>query len=166
LLKISHAGAQKMLKRFKKADLTTSKAVGKAIIHKLKLEEDYTKTIISFVLADEANNFNRWKEEFKALSKKERILLIYGSVIKNSKSAEDIDMMVIAKKNEFEKIRKKIKETQEMLPKKIHLIILTKEEFKNNIKNHNKAIAGIIKNAIVLYGQNEYTEEMKHVTGF
>ena len=161
---ISHVGVQKILKRFLDERLTNSRRIGKSIIHKPNFENDYTKQLISFLLADEANNFQRWKKEFKEVSGD--VIMMHGSAIKNYKHANDIDVMVICDIKDFKKIDKEIKEIQEILPKKIHLIKLTKEDFLNNIKENKKAIIDIIKNAVILYGHDKYVEVMKNVSGF
>ena len=42
---ISHVGAQKILKKFKEEGLTVTKRVGKSIIHKSKIDDDYNKVL-------------------------------------------------------------------------------------------------------------------------
>lgn len=164
ILRISHVGAQKIFKRLLKENLLTSKKIGKSIIYKPKLNDDYVRKLIAFLLADEANDFKRWKEEFKALFKKDRIILMYGSAIKNYDTARDIDIIIVTKKEECKEVTNIIKEKQEVLPKKIHSIELTADDLLKNLKKKEDAILNIIKNAIVLYGQDNYVEIMKNVT--
>ncbi len=164
ILRISHVGAQKIFKRLLKENLLISKKIGKSIIYKPKLNDDYVRKLIAFLLADEANDFKRWKEEFKALFKKDRIILMYGSAIKNYDTARDIDIIIITKKEEDKEVTNIVKEKQEVLPKKIHSIELTADDLLKNVKKKEDAILNIIKNAIVLYGQDDYVEIMKNVT--
>ncbi|MEK6922716.1 MAG: nucleotidyltransferase domain-containing protein [Nanoarchaeota archaeon] len=163
-LGISRVGAMKMLKKLLKKNILIDKQIGKATIYKLRLNDDYIKKLIAFLLADEANKFKKWKEEFKELFKKDRIILLYGSVIKNYSKANDIDIMMVIKKSEYGEISKIIKEKQKILPKRIHSIELTVNDFLNNIKQKKKAIIDIIKNAIILYGEYKYVEIIKNVT--
>ena len=165
-LGISHVGAQKMLKRFKEQGLTITKRAGKSIIHKPRLEDDYTQKLISFLLADESNNFKRWKEEFKDLFKKGRIIMMHGSAVKNYKTASDIDIALVIKKEESEEVNNILNGIGELLPKKIHFIKLTEKELLKNIKKNNEAIIDIVKNAIILYGHDKYVRVLKNVTGF
>ena len=72
VLKISHVGAQKMLKNLLKGGILASMSIGKSIIYKPMLDDDYVQKLMSFLLADEANRHKRWKEEFKELFKKGR----------------------------------------------------------------------------------------------
>ena len=166
ILGISHVGAQKIFKRLLDENLLTSRKIGKSINYKIALEDDYVRKLIAFLLADEANNFKRWKEEFRELFKKERIILMFGSAIKNYEKAKDIDIMVIAGKNEYNDINKVLKEKEKILPKNLHAIKLTQKEMLNNLKDKNKALIEIIKNGIIFYGQDKYAEIIKNVTSF
>lgn len=165
ILKISHVGAQKIFKRLLNENLVISKRIGKSIVYKPKFSNNYVLQLITFLLADEANNFKRWKEEFKELFKKDRILMIYGSAIKNYSQARDIDIMLVIEKNEsIKEVNKILKKKEEILPKKLHSIKLTHQDLLENIKKKDKAIVDIIKNAIILFGQREYVEILKNVT--
>lgn len=166
VLGISHVGAQKIFKRLYNNNIIISKNIGKAIIYKLKLDDDYVIKLISFLLADEANNFKRWKQEFKELSNKNRIIMIYGSVIKNYTKAKDIDIMVVLDKKHIKQVNKILKQKQEVLSKELHAIKLTHKDLLDNVKNRNKAIIDIVKNAVIIYGQDKYVEVIKHVAGF
>jgi len=117
-LDISHVGAQKMLKRFKEQGMTDIKQVGKSIIHKLRLEDDYNQKLLSFLLADEANNHKRWKEEFKKLNKEKRIIMLFGSAIKNYQNAADIDIMIVMDKKDTKEVNKTVLEINQLLPKR------------------------------------------------
>lgn len=161
---ISRIGSMKILRKLDKEDLLISKLIGKSIVYKLNLQNDYTRQLITFLLSDEANNFKRWKEEFKELFTKDRIIMLYGSTLKDYSKARDIDIMIIRKKGDSGEIHKIISEKQKIIPKKIHAIDLTPEEFLKNIKQKQAAIIDIIKNAVVLYGQNKYVELIKNVT--
>lgn len=161
ILKISHAGAQKLLKRFLHENLVVSQTIGKTIIYRLNFREHYVSQLISFLLADEANSFKRWKEEFKELFKKGRIIMFFGSAVKDYIHAQDIDLMIIAEPNEAKEINTILRKREEILPKKIHHLLLTKQDLLENLKKKNTTIINIVKNAIVLYGQGKYTEILK-----
>lgn len=167
VLGISHVGCQKILKRLLKGNLVNAENIGKSIVYKPRLEDEYVCRLLAFLLADEANNsFKRWQEEFKSLFKKDRIIMLFGSVLKNAQTAKDIDIMIILSKEDSREVRKVIKEKQEILPKKIHLIELTEQDLKSNINKKQEVILGIIRNAVILYGQDKYVEVMQHVAGF
>ncbi|MFH0874478.1 MAG: hypothetical protein V1859_00945 [archaeon] len=165
ILNISHVGALKIFKRFKEDNLVKSTTIGKSIIYRLNFENNYVTQLISFLLSDEANNkYKRWQDEFKELYAENRVVLIYGSIIKNYKAAADIDLMVILEKNEYETISKILQEKQKILPKKIHSILLTENDLIDNLSKGKDAIIDIIKNAACLHGQNKYVELIKNAS--
>ena len=166
ILGISHVGAQKIFKRLYNNNIVTSKKIGKSIIYKLNLDNDYASRLIAFLLIEEADNFKRWKDEFKQLFKKNRIMLMFGSAIKDYSKARDIDIMAVIDKKDVKEVGNILKEKQKILPKNIHAIKLTHNDMLKNIKNKNKAMVDIIKNAIVIYGQDRYVGIMKNVTSF
>jgi len=164
ILKISHVGAQKLLKRLLKDGIVLDKKIGKSIIYRLDLNDEYVKKLLSFLLIDESKRFNRWREEFKGLSRKDQVVLLYGSTIIDYEKARDIDIMIILDKKNAKEVNDALKLRQDFLPKKIHSINITKEDLIENIKNKNKVTIEIIKNAIVLYGQDKYIDILKNVS--
>ncbi len=162
VLNISHVGAQKIFKRLLRENLVISKTIGKSITYKLNFNEDYVSQLIAFLLADEANNFKRWREEFKELFKKNRIILLFGSTVKDYAHAKDIDLMVVIKNKEVKEVNAVIKKKEEILPKKIHALKLAAKDLRESIKKKDKAMIDIIKNAIILYGQDEYVGILKN----
>ncbi len=162
VLKISRVGAQKLFKRLLKENLVASRTIGKSIVYKLNFNDAYASQLIAFLLADEANSFKRWKEEFKDLFKKDRIVMLFGSAIKDYAHAQDIDLMLVIEHKDAKEINKILKKKEEILPKKIHSIKLTRQDLLENIKKKNMAVIDIVKNAIILYGQDKYTEILKN----
>ena len=117
------------------------------------------------MLADEANNFKRWKDEFKDLFKKDRIVMIFGSAIKDYAHARDIDVMIVIDKKDIEEVNTILKKKEEILPKKLHAIKLNHQDLLANLKEQDKSMVDIVKNSIILYGQEKYMEILKNVTG-
>lgn len=162
VLNISHVGAQKIFKRFLQENLVLSKTIGKSITYKLNFDNDYVAHLISFLLADGANKFKRWKEEFKDFFKKDRVVMIFGSAIKDYAHAHDIDLMIVIENKEVTEVNEILKKKEEILPKKLHTIKLNHHDLLENLKKKDKAFVDIIKNAIILYGQDKYVEALKN----
>ncbi|MDO8517439.1 MAG: hypothetical protein Q7S33_04935 [Nanoarchaeota archaeon] len=165
-LEITQVGTMKLLKRFEKNNILLSKKIGKSIIYKINIKEEFVQKLIAFALINEAGKYQRWKDEFKSLYNKDRILLFYGSASRNYSNAKDIDIFVVIDKKEFREINKKLEEIQKILPKKLHAIKATKEDLVKNIKEDNKAMVEILKTAIVLYGYDEYMGVINEFTSF
>src|SRR3989344_2471081 len=97
-LSISRIGSRKILKKLEKEELLIFKEIGKSIVYKPNMYNDYATDVLSFLLSDEANKFRRWKDEFKEIFKQDRIVMLYGSVLINYSKAKDVDIMIIRKK--------------------------------------------------------------------
>ena len=164
VLNISHVGAQKIFKRLLHENLVISKTIGKSITYKLNFNESYVSQLIAFLLADEANNFKRWKEEFKELFKKDRIVMLFGSAIKDYAHSHDIDLMIVLENKDVKEVNSFLKKKEEILPKKLHAIKLNHQDLLVNLKKKDKAMIDIVKNAIILYGQERYARILKNVT--
>ena len=163
VLNISHVGAQKIFKRLLEENLVVSKVIGKSITYRLNFNDDYVCQLVAFLLADEANKFKRWKEEFKGLFKKGRIVMLFGSAIKDYAHAHDIDLMIVLENKDVKEVNAALKEKGEILPKKLHAIRLTHKDLLENLKKKDEALIDIVRNAIVLYGQDKYVAILKNV---
>lgn len=166
VLNISHVGAQKIFKRLVEENVVIRKTIGKSIIYKLNFNDMYVSQLVTFLLADEANKFKRWKEEFKELFKEEKIVMLFGSTVKDYAHAQDIDLMIILEQKEVTEVNAILKKRAEILPKKLHGFKLTHQDLLENLKKRENAVVDIIRNAIVLHGQEKYVEIMKHVASF
>src|SRR3989344_3711383 len=80
---ITQVGAMKLLKKLEKENILVSKNIGKSFIYKIKIEEEFVRKLIAFILINESRKYLRWREEFKSLNKPRRIILFYGSASRN-----------------------------------------------------------------------------------
>ena len=128
ILNISHVGAQKIFKRLLQENLVISKTIGKSIIYKLNFNDNYVSQLVAFLLADEANKFKRWREEFKEVFKKDRIVMLFGSTVKDYAHAHDIDLMIVIENKEIKEVNAFLKKKEEILPKKLHVIKLNHQD--------------------------------------
>ncbi|MBS1267298.1 MAG: hypothetical protein MAG795_01270 [Candidatus Woesearchaeota archaeon] len=160
-LKITRVGTLKLLRRLKKEDILISRKIGKSITYKLDLDNDYNEKLISFLLADEANKFKRWKREFEDLNNEERVVMIYGSILVNTKKAKDIDILLVIKRKDYNQVSELIDEKQKIMQKRIHPLIMISGDLVENIKNKRGAILNIVKSGVILYGQNKYVKLVK-----
>ncbi len=154
---LSSVGTQKLLKRLEGKGLVTSQRIGKAIIYKARLGDDYTKEVLAFLLADEANHFKLWKEEFRSLYRKGRIVMLFGSATRNYDKARDIDVL-IADPGRNAQIRTQLAKKADVLPKPLQALHLTIKEFEESVRSKDRRVLEIVRTGIVLYGYAEYVE--------
>ena len=163
-IKITSAGAFKAMKNLEKKKLIVGKRMGKAIFYKVSLEDYYTFRIIETLLINEAREkASRWLEEFKELNEHAKIVIIYGSVIRDQKNAGDIDLLVIPKKEDDKIIDNIIKERRMISTRPIHVIKRTIENLNEGLKRKDEVILNIIKSCYVLHGYDQLLEAIKNV---
>src|SRR3989304_10574614 len=96
LLGMSRFGAQKLLRSLESEGILSSQQIGRAIIYRPKVDDDYTRKLLIFLLADEARQHLRWQDEFSELGRKAEIVVLYGSVARDWEKAGDIDLLVVS----------------------------------------------------------------------
>lgn len=153
---LTHSGAFRALKKLGEKEIVKSRQVGKAVIYSLNFENPLTLKEIETTLTIEALNHRMWIEEFKKLEGKAKSVVLFGSILRNEKEARDIDLHVVADKKEYREIKKIIEERNKILPKPIHLVFQTPDDFKSDVKRKYKVTMEIIKMGIVLFGQDEF----------
>lgn len=161
---ISHPGAFKILKNLEKIEIVKSKKIGKASVYSLNLDNPIACKELEKILTIEAQNNKRWIEEFKTLEDKSEFVILFGSILTNEKTAKDVDILVVAEKTNFNKIKKIVYGRDKLSNKKMHLIIQQPKEFKKDLINENKVTLEIIKNGIVLFGQDKLRKMFQNVT--
>lgn len=154
-LKISAMGALKIAKKLEKEGILVSRELGKARFYKLNLNNDYVKQYVQFLLKREAEQASayvkRWVNEIKKI-KNAYSAVLFGSVLKKEKEAEDIDVLLITDKKRFPGLKKEIEEINLLNDKKLHPLCQTKEDLIKNIKKEDKPILNAIK-GIVVFGE-------------
>lgn len=153
---VSHAGAFKILKKLEQKEIVKSRIVGKARIYALNSENPLTLREIETILTIEALQHKRWIEEFKQLEGKAKFVILFGSILRNELSARDIDLLVVADKENYKSIRKIIDERNKVSNKPIQLIFQTPDNFKFDLKRRYKVSIEIIKTGVVIIGQEEF----------
>jgi len=159
-LGISSMGALKIAKRLEKEGILISKELGKAKFYKINLDNDYAKHYIKFLLKREAEQASayvkRWINEIKKI-KNAYSAVLFGSVLKKEKEANDIDVLLISDGKKFSGLKKEIGEINLLNTKKLHPLYQAKKDLKENIKKSDKPILNAIK-GIVVFGEDNIIE--------
>ena len=160
---ISHMGALKIAKRLEREKIIISKKKGQAKFYKLNLKEVYVRQYIKFLLKREAEQSSlyvkRWVNDLKNIKNAECGLL-FGSLLKKGKSANDIDILLITDDKKFSKLKKEIAEINTINIKRVHPLYQTKEDIKNNIEKKDKPLLNALK-GIVIFGEDVLMEMFK-----
>ncbi len=165
-LSMSSMGSLKIARRLEKEHLLNSKQFGKAIFYKLTMNNDYTNQYLCFLLKREAETappyIKRWITEIKKI-KNAYVSILFGSVLRKQKEANDIDVLVITDQKRFEAVKKEIESINAINPKKIHPVYQTRKDFSENIKKGDKIVLDALK-GIIVYGEEILIKVMQHDT--
>ena len=146
--------------------IVMSKKLGKAVFYRLNLEDLYTRRVIETLLIEEArSNAQRWIDEFKEVFNYTEIVIIFGSIIKNPKHANDTDVIFVYKIKNHRGVSNFISAKNKILFKKIHDIPQTIDDLKENLKK-NPAIIDALRSGYILHGYDKIVEVIKNVTSF
>ena len=166
-IKITPAGAFKAFKRLEKRKLVVSKKMGKATFYKANLDEYHSFRTLEILLIDEArNSASRWIFEFRDLLDKVETAIVFGSIIKTPEKANDIDILLVLKKEKNEAVNKIIEERRKISNKPIHVIKQTPSDLLKNLKKKDKVVLNAIKNGQVLCGCDKLLEVLKDAASF
>jgi len=155
-LGLTSMGALKIARRLEKEEIILSKELGKARFYKINFDNDYAIQYIKFLLKREAEQSNpylkMWISDVKKIKYADAAML-YGSVLRKYKEANDIDVLLVTDKKRFPKLEKEIESINNINVKKIHPMYQTKEDIKENIKKRDKPLLNAIK-GIAVFGED------------
>jgi predicted nucleotidyltransferase len=156
-------GALKIARKLEKQGILLSKQLGKAKFYTINFKKDYVAHYLKFVLKREIEQAQPyvkvWANEIKKIKSADSAIL-FGSVLKKEKEANDIDVLFITDKKKFLKLKEEVKQINQINTKKLHPIYQTKEDFIENIKKENKVVLDALKGLIIL-GEDLVIEILK-----
>ena len=162
---VTPRGALKMLKNLKSQNILTSREFGKAVFYKINFGDEYIIKLMSILLMEEAREkASRWLSEFKELLECVDIAIIFGSIIRNPKTANDIDLLIVFKKERYSMIEKEINQRREISAKVMHVVKQTQDDLIKNLKKKDEVVLNIIKNSYVLQGYEKLVKIIENVT--
>lgn len=164
ILGISRMGCLKIAKKLERGGIIILKQLGKANFFSLDLNKDYVKHYVSFLLKREAEQsapyVRVWINNLRDKITKARVIILFGSVLRKEKEANDIDVMFVTKQKDFKKLKKEVEKVNMISHKSIHPIYQTIKDLKNNIKKSDAVVLNIIK-GVVVSGAEELVEIIK-----
>lgn len=164
---MSRVGAWKVVKKLEKEKSVLISAIGagKTSTQTIQLNwnNPVTEKKLALMLTEDALTQQRWLSNFGELENEVDFLILYGSIIHSPKEANDIDVIGVTSKKNFNEIEEIINRLQKMQLKKIHALNFTRKELMQEIKKLNKAFIAAIKKGIVLFGQEKFIKFMREV---
>ena len=153
---VSSMGALKIAKRLEKEGILNSKKLGKAVFYNINKDNDYAVQYVKLIFKREAEQSHAyikvWICEIKKIKNVSGAIL-FGSVLKKHKDANDIDVVLITDKSKFNKLKQEVEEINVISIKRLHPVYQTKEDFINNIKKRDRVMLNAVK-GIVVFGED------------
>ena len=162
VLHISVGSTYKIIKQLESGKITKNIKLGNAIYYRLDFSNPKTEKIASLILIQERDTiFNKkpivkvYGQEIQEIGCK--IAILFGSILtKRINHINDIDVLfVVQKKQESKNIYKQCLNISKFKTKPIVPLILTKKEFKKKIEEKESIILEVIKQGVVLSGEDE-----------
>ena len=161
---ITPRGALKILKNLQKQQLLISKQFGKAVFYKLNLDDYYTfRTIETLLISEAREKASRWLSEFRELFKDIEIVIIFGSIVREPKKANDVDLLLVFKEDKMKSVKHFISEKNKILLKPIHPVIQSSNDIKGNLKKKDPVVLNVLRRGFVLSGYDKLIEVVKSV---
>jgi len=165
--KITRSGSWKVLKRLEQKRYIKFRELHKGQTSTLLIKPNWNYEALDLVLAsylkEESVIHQRWRKNFEELKDLADFIILYGSILHSPSKANDIDILIIADKKEFNHIQEHLDKIQKTQTKKIHSLVFTEKEFKEELKRRTKALNDAVKKGVVLFGQIKFVDFMRNL---
>ncbi len=162
-LEISRMGALKIAKRLEEEEILISKEMGKANFFRLNMGNRYVKQYLQFLLMREAQSAHpyvkAWLHDIRKIKKADAAML-FGSVLRKHKEANDIDVLFITDSKRFSALQNEIDHINQISAKRIHPMFQNREDIIKNIKKEDKPLLNALK-GIVAFGEESIIEVLQ-----
>jgi len=153
-LSISPSNALYILQEFKNKSIVKTIDLKTSIYYTYNFSNEEARTLAAFVLLQ--NDFNNYAkvlvDDLTPLKEISLSCILFGSVLKKGKEAEDIDILLISE--EFSRLHTKLNSLRDLKPKKIHDVLMTQKDFAKNIARKDAVVLNILKDGAVLWGSD------------
>lgn len=159
---INPATTYRTLKNMESKKEVLKEKKGNNIFYKLNLKNSSTIKYCELAEIEKRKEFFQKNPillaKIQDLSKESDSIALFGSVARREKNPRDTDLLLLFQKSpDLQKIKTIIKGTN------ISPLYTNFHEFKNRIKEKNPILVEILKDAIVLYGEDVYWKLIREI---
>lgn len=154
-------GALKILKKFENEGILIVKRIANIKSYKINFADEKTNAVLELTLMSKlSGRVKNRAEDLAELREAAKACVIFGSYIGTKKEPNDIDVLFVLDKINYREYKKKLGDV--IAPVKIHDIVQTEEDLKENLKKKDKIILEAIRNGAVLWGYKLIVEAVKN----
>lgn len=157
-------GAYEILKKFGEKEILTSKKIANSKSYKINFDSRETNKLLELALIPDykESKIKYRYNDLKPLENMTNLCIIFGSYTTKKEKPNDIDILFVIKKSDYERYSEVLEKVKRILPLKLHDVIQTKEDLTKNIKKEEKLIIEAISEGIVLWGHEFLIKVIKN----
>jgi DNA-binding Lrp family transcriptional regulator len=156
LAKLSPNGAYKILKKLENEGVIKPKRISNIKSYYLDFENEKTKNILQLALIPSIEGRVKFRfDDLKELKKITLGCIMFGSYISPKKEPNDLDILFIIDEKHYKVYKELSERSFSTIPIKVHIVLQSEEDFKNNIIKKDKVIIEILKTGKILWGQDK-----------
>jgi DNA-binding Lrp family transcriptional regulator len=157
--KIAPNGAMKILKKLERENIIKPKNIANIKSYKINFEDEKTKSILELALISEIKGRLKYRYgDIKQLKELVDACIIFGSYTDLKKEPNDLDLLLVIKKDKFKEYKKKSKVIYVTMPIKIHEVLQTESDIKKNLSIKDKILIEILRTGLIFWGNNKIIE--------
>ena len=158
-------GAYEILKKFEEKGVLSPKKISNVKSYKINFISKEAIKLLELMLIPnyKEDKISYRYNDLKPLEEISSLCIIFGSYLTQKEKPNDIDVLLVIKKENYRKYSKILEKVKRTLPIHLHDIIQTKEDLSKNIKKREKIILKAISEGLILWGHEFLIEVIKNV---
>lgn len=159
-------GAYELLKKFGKKRILLFKKIANLKSYKINFESIEANKLLELILIPDykESKISYRYNDLKHLEKITKLCIIFGSYITKKEKPNDIDILFVIKKADYNKYTQALDKLKMVVPFKLHDVIQTREDLIKNIRKRDKIVVNAIREGAILWGHEFLIEVIKHVS--
>ena len=167
-LNLSIGSTHKILKLLEKRNIVNIKGLGNALYYSINFNNNEAIKISELILIEDKNNIlkenkiaNIYAQDLEKFDAK--LIILFGSILIKKDQAKDVDVLfVIKNKKQIKDVNNFCLDISKIRTKKVNTLIMLEQDLVNNIKNKNKVVIDLIKNGVILKGEDVFIKGIKN----
>lgn len=157
-------GALKILRKLEKEGILESKNIANIKSYKINFDNEKTSAVLELALVPELEGRIKHRmDDFKELKEVTKCCILFGSYISLRKEPSDLDVLFVLDKGGYKEYKRGLASIKDIVPSKVHDIVQTEEDLRENIKKRDAVILEIIRKGVVMWGQKIIIKVVKNV---
>jgi DNA-binding Lrp family transcriptional regulator len=163
LAKLSPNGAYKILKKFRNEGILKSKQIANIKSYSLDFDNEKTGNILQYALIPKLEGRIKFRfDDLKELKKITLASIMFGSYIDLKKEPNDLDILFIIDTKHYKTYKENSTRIFKTIPIKVHDILQTEKDFKENIAKKDKVLIDILKTGKILWGHDKIIDLIEY----